>query len=142
MKYLGVVIDEGPISSSDIDRCINSFLSQFNFMYYNFFRISDEKLKAYLFNSYCTSFFGIETWYDILLKPGLLRKISVAYHKAIKKLCGMMVWESNHLACEKMNLYIFSHLLLKIHLEIQPSCHSYSSASCNLMQGHKGSFKT
>ena len=113
VKYLGVVIDEGPISSSDIDRCVNSFLSQFNFMYYNFFRISDEKLKAYLFNSYCTSFFGIETWYDILFKPTLLRKISVAYHKAIKKLCGMMVWESNHLACEKMNLYIFSHLLSK-----------------------------
>ena len=113
IKYLGVVLEENPLSLSDVDRCMNSFLSQFNFMYYNFFRISDEKLKAFLFNSYCTSFFAIETWYDLLLKPALFRRISVAYHKAIKKLCGMNVWESNHLACEKMNLYIFSHLLTK-----------------------------
>ena len=102
IKYLGVVLEENPLSLSDVDRCMNSFLSQFNFMYYNFFRISDEKLKAFLFNSYCTSFFAIETWYDLLLKPALFRRISVAYHKAIKKLCGMNVWESFFLCYRNM----------------------------------------
>ena len=36
------------------------------------------------FNSYCSYFFGMETWHDdMMLNPNSYRKNSVAYHKAI-----------------------------------------------------------
>ena len=43
----------------------------------------------------------------------ILNKISVAYHKAIKKILGMNVWESNHLACERLGVNLFRHLQAK-----------------------------
>ena len=52
-------------------------------------------------------------WFEEKIKPGDLRKMSVGYHKAIKRLAGMNVWESNHAACEKIDVNIFEHLLNK-----------------------------
>ena len=67
----------------------------------------------FLFVTYCGSFYGIETWYSKLCSPTHFRRMSVAYHKAIKQMCGMKFWESNHAACEKLNVDIFRHLLTK-----------------------------
>ena len=57
------------------------------------------------------SFYWINTWFDQKIKPGDLKKISTGYHKAIKRLAGMRVWDSNHAPCEKIGFNIFEHLL-------------------------------
>ena len=36
-------------------------------------------------------------------------KLSVAYHKAVKRICRMNVWESNHVACALAGIDIFKH---------------------------------
>ena len=42
-----------------------------------------------------------------------LQRISVAYHKAVKRICGMTPWESNHDACLTAGVNIFRHLYAK-----------------------------
>ena len=47
------------------------------------------------------------------MKHGDLKKAYVGYHKAIKRLAGIHVWESNYAACVKIYANIFGHLLNK-----------------------------
>ena len=41
MKYLGALIDENRNNDSDINRCVSTFLGQFNVIYYKFQNIFD-----------------------------------------------------------------------------------------------------
>ena len=59
-----------------------------------------------------SSFFGIDTWFE-KIKCHEINKISVSYHKAVKRACGLNVWDSNHEACETVGVPIFKHLLAK-----------------------------
>ena len=42
-----------------------------------------------------------------------MNRISVAYHKSIKKVLNMNSWDSNHLACEISEVNLFKHLQAK-----------------------------
>jgi len=96
----------------DVDRCCDSFLRQFNGMYHKC-RCLDRHILNFLFTSYCMSLYGSEMWYDKLGDHQQYKRMSVSYHEAIKQMCGMKSWNSNHLACDNMNLYIFKHLLAR-----------------------------
>ena len=69
------------------------------------------KVLSFLFKSYCTSFYGLNLWFEEQVKVGYVKKLEIAYHKAIKRVVKMNVWESNHVACEKLGINIFKHLL-------------------------------
>ena len=75
---------------------------------YSKFYFTDRNIIAYLFKSYASSFYGIDLWFDKIYEYQM-NKISVAYHKAIKRICGMNVWDSNHDACEVMVVNICRH---------------------------------
>ena len=57
------------------------------------------------------SFYGSENWYDLKGCSKEFKALGVSYHKAIKKVNGFNIWESNHLVCERVGLPIFRHLL-------------------------------
>ena len=42
-----------------------------------------------------------------------MNRISVVYHKSIKKILNMNTWDSNHLACEILGVNLFTHLQAK-----------------------------
>ena len=73
----------------------------------------DPKVLVYLFKTYSSSFYGCELWYNVSNRDRVFHKISVGYHKAVKKLAGLPVWNSNHLACELIGVNIFRHLQTK-----------------------------
>ena len=93
----------------DIDRVINSFLKQFNGMYSKF-SFTDKQVLYHLLKTFTSSFYGIDVWFEKLTLTQL-SKISVAYHKAVKRICGLNVWDSNHIACEIVGVRTFKHLL-------------------------------
>ena len=62
-----------------------------------------------MFKSYTSSFYGLELWFHNL-SVASLRKIAVTYHKAVKRVCGLNVWDSNHAACDAVGVSIFQHL--------------------------------
>ena len=95
---------------ADADRILKIFLAQFNSLFQKF-NFLPANILIYLFKTYCTSFFGINIWFEEDIKRKDVRKIEVAYHKAIKRMVGMKPWESNHTACEKAGLMVFKHLL-------------------------------
>ena len=107
--YLGTVLSEDLSLSSDIDRCISSYLKQFNSMYYKFGSL-DNRFKFFLYKSF-TSLYGAELWYDGLPNMYKFRKIGVCYHKTVKRVAGLNVWDSNHLACSIVGVQVFKHFL-------------------------------
>ena len=111
-KYLGVIINSNGTISSDVERMCFSFLAQFNAMYHKFNFMTLDSLR-FLFFSFCCSFYGVESWFTQLQKPNSFKKLSVAYHKAVKRVCKLNVWDSNHLACSMLGANIFKHLLVK-----------------------------
>ena len=113
VRFLGVIFSQD-ISDikPDVDRVTNSFLVQFNSLYYKFNFLSTE-LLSFLLQTYCMSFYGVELWYDKLEVNYSFNRIAVVYHRAIKKICGMNPWDSNHEACHKVNKPIFKHMLVK-----------------------------
>ena len=112
LKYLGVHLSDDLDIKSDCDRVLKSFLKQFNSMY-NKFNFLPINVLSFLFKTYTTSFYGINLWFEQNINNNVIRKLEVAYHKAIKKILGMEVWRSNHDACEMMNIDLFKHLLTK-----------------------------
>ena len=107
--YLGTVLSGDMSLKLDMDRAMNSYLKQFNSMYYRFNSL-DNNLKFFLHKTF-TSFYATELWYDDLMNRNRFRKVEICYHKCIKRVAGLNVWDSNHLACSIVGVPIFRHLL-------------------------------
>lgn len=111
-KYLGVIMTSDLNNSKDKLRCANSFLKQFNSMYHKFSFVN-RKMLVFLFQSHCMSFYGSEIWYNEDKSKLTSEGLAVSYHKAIKRIMGLMPWDSNHTACEQAGLPIFKHFIFK-----------------------------
>ena len=109
--YLGVILTDNNDIGPDVDRVMNSFLKQFNGFHSKFYFLN-RQVQYFLFKSYSTSFYGIDVWFNDI-KAYQLKKISVTYHKAVKKICGLKPWDNNHIACDTANVLIFRHLLAR-----------------------------
>ena len=113
IEFLGTVLSQDISDITlDVDRVMKSFLGQFNGLYHRF-NFLDLTILVFLFQSYCMSFYGVEMWYDKVCSSSSYNRAAVTYHKAIKKICKMNNWESNHDACERSGKPIFRHLLAK-----------------------------
>ena len=110
-KYLGIFLSEDMTNSKDVDRVMGAFLKQFHGMYSKF-SYTDIEVLRFLFKTYASSFYGIETWFNSF-GTREIRSISVSYHKAVKKIAGLQVWDGNHEACEVVRVSLFKHLLAK-----------------------------
>ena len=110
--YLGIMLSDICDVEIDSNRVLTSFLKQFNSLFSKF-NFVDRNVLFYLFKSYATSLYGIETWFSDNVKKNSFYKLAVAYHKAIKRMVGLNVWDSNHQACALSSLPIFKHLLAK-----------------------------
>ena len=109
-KYLGMIFDEHLSFKFDVDRCLVTFLKQFNSMYYKFSFVDKVQL-LFLFNSYCTSFYGSELWYDLLNSASCLKGISISYHSSVKKILKISKYYNNHFACNSTDMLMFKHLV-------------------------------
>ena len=112
LRYLGVVLTDDLSLDLDIERAMNSFLTQFYSMYNRFYFV-DKNTLYFLFKNFTTSFYGVNLWFDYKLSEKSLSKISVSFHRAVKRIAGMNIWNSNHVACEKVGINVFRHLMNK-----------------------------
>ena len=112
IKYLGCMLDNRLNDAMDCDRALDSFLKQFNGMFHKFYYMNREVL-TYLFKAYTSSFYACELCSGKYNRERVFKKISVGYHKAIKRICHLPVWASNHSACEILGVDIFNHLQAK-----------------------------
>ena len=109
-KYLGVCLSDDLSLDGDIDRCCRAFLGQFNSMFYKFSFVPKDQL-IFLFMTYCTSFYGLELWNDGACRMRLFDRLSVSYHKALKRIVGLPPFYNNHDAAKLSGLLLFKHLL-------------------------------
>ena len=108
-KYLGIILSDDRSITRDVDRAANAFIKQFNGMYSKFYYMNDSVLH-YLFRTYTSSFYGVELWHGSICYRHI-DKISIIYHKAVKRIARLNVWDSNHEACEIVGIPIFKHLI-------------------------------
>ena len=124
-KYLGVFLSEVLSIYEDTERVLHSFLKQFNGLYYRFNFIPNEILK-FLFKTYAFSFYGSELWFETILQNKCFNNLAIGYHKAVKRVCHLNVWDSNHRACELVGVPVFKHLqaarLYEFYLTLLDSC--------------------
>ena len=72
----------------------------------------DQKVLIHFFKLHAMSFYGVETWF-MKLHTKDLNNISIAYHKAIKRICNKILNDSNHECLERVYLPIFKILVAK-----------------------------
>ena len=113
IKYLGYIISDQMDYIEDINRVKSKFYAEFNVLLRNF-SFADSDIKVFLFKHYCTQFYGSELWYSLNRPTQQLRCFAIGYHKAVKKLLGVSMHESNHFACQETNLLLFNHLMNKL----------------------------
>ena len=99
----------------DINRVKGKFYAEFNMILRNF-SFADKDIKAFLFKLYCMQFYGSELWFGLNRPIQQLKYFAIGYHKAIKKLLGVSMRESNHFACQETNLLMFNHLMNKLRI--------------------------
>jgi len=112
IRYLGVTLSEDLSIKNDVERVLDSFLKQFNGMYSKFGFVDFDCL-CYLFKTYSTTFYGMGLWIEQKVFKRQIQKLSVAYHKAVKRIASLNVWDSNHLACERVGVDTMPHLIAK-----------------------------
>ena len=113
IKYLGYVISEKLDYIEDMNRVKNKFYAEFNVILRNFHFV-DKVIKVFLFKQYCLQFYGSELWFGPKRPIRELKQFGVGYHKAVKKLIGVSMHESNHYACQETDLLLFNHMINKI----------------------------
>ena len=55
-------------------------------------------MLALSLKTFTSSFYAVENW-EFTVSNRVLKRTSVAHHKAVKRICGMGPWESNHDTC-------------------------------------------
>ena len=113
IKYLGFIISDQMDYIEDINRVKGKFYAEFNVILRNF-SFADRDIKVFLFKHYCMQFYGSEVWFGLNRPTQQLKYFAIGYHKAIKKLLGLSMRESNHFACQETKLLLFNHLMNKI----------------------------
>ena len=69
-------------------------------------------MLSFLSHTYTSSFYGADTRYTFISANGF-DKISILYHRSVKKVAGLQVWGSNHEGCDVVKVPISKHLLLE-----------------------------
>ena len=60
--------------------------------------------------TYSSYFYEIELWYNYINRNRGSHNISVGYYKAVTRIVGLFTWDSNHLACESVDVNTIRHL--------------------------------
>ena len=110
-KYLGVMLSDDLSWTKYVKRAKAYFFKQV-YSLQNKFNCMDQKVLIHLFKLQAMSFYGVETWFMKLITK-CLNSISIAYHKAIKRMCNKRPYDSNHEYLEWVNLPNFKHSVAK-----------------------------
>ena len=109
-KYLGMHFSEDLSLDLDVARVNRKFLSQFNGMYYKFNFVDTNQL-LFLYDAYCTSFFGCELWHDVISNDRNFKTVTTSVHNAIKRMINLPKQYNSHDMARMANVLLFKHFL-------------------------------
>ena len=82
VKYLGVMINSSFKTTIDVQRQTRNFYARANLLIRNF-RYCTDNVKCYLFQSYCTSMYCCQLWFNST--KGSLKKLKTSYNSALRR---------------------------------------------------------
>ena len=82
VKYLGVMINSSFKTTIDVQRQTRNFYARANLLIRNF-RYCTDNVKCYLFQSYCTSRYCCQLWFNST--KGSLKKLKTSYNSALRR---------------------------------------------------------
>ena len=96
---------------TDVKQRINDFNCKFNSVFRNFKNVSLETF-LFLFKSYCQPQYGLNLWNcNAVFSKHLFKCFETTFSNSLKKILGIPVFSSSHIAAEMCN-----HLLLRHYL--------------------------
>ena len=111
IKYLGNIINFNLDDRFDVELKLNSFYKSFYSILSNFSNVNIETF-LFLFNSYCLPNYGLELWYSYgLFMSKYFKTFEIAYCKALKKICNVPNYTSNHFIAAMCNQFLLFHLV-------------------------------
>ena len=82
VKYLGVMINSSFKTTIDVQRQTRNFYARANLLIRNF-RYCTDNVKCYLFQSYCTSMYCCQLWFNST--KGSLKKLKTSYNSVLRR---------------------------------------------------------
>ena len=82
VKYLCVMINSSFKTTIDVERQTRNFYARANLLIRNF-RYCTDNVKCYLFQSYCTSMYYCQLWFNST--KGSLKKLKTSYNSALRR---------------------------------------------------------
>jgi hypothetical protein len=125
-EYLGFIITDDLSDKEDIIKCRNKFYYAFNSLLRKF-STSHVSVFTQLFKSYCSNFYGSQTWSHIKGCSKHIKQFEVGYHKAIKKILKVPFYYSNHYVCDFIDFFTFRH---KINFDVIQTVHRLLNKPC------------
>ena len=107
-KYLGVIFDCTLCENDDVDRILKSFNRSVG-MFLRKFHSVDFNVKIKLFDSLCMPLYGLDIINSSMCTVSAFKRLSVAYHYALKRLLGFPKHASNHFTCHLLDRMTFKH---------------------------------
>ena len=86
VKYLGVMINSSLKTTIDVKRQTRNFYPRANLLISNF-RYCTDNVKCYLIQSYCTSMYYCQLWFNST--KGSIKKLRTSYNSALRMFLGI-----------------------------------------------------
>ena len=141
VKYLGVMINSSLKTTIDVKRQTRNFYSRANLLIRNFRHCTDN-VKCYLFQSYCTSMYCCQLWFNSTKDS--IKKLRTSYNSALRRFLViskpvkcLFLEEYYRLMSCYVNLYIgLSRELITIQIQLyMPAYHHLFSYTLPFVNG-------
>ena len=102
------------------------------------FSFAHETVLLYLFNTYCSNFYGSQIWLRKRNCLGHFNDFGKAYHKALKRILEIPDYASNHETCNENDFFTFHH---KINYDLIRTTYKIISNPCSFVYTNYFFFK-
>lgn len=110
VKYLGCILTSNLTDRNDIERAMSSFNKSAGYVLRKFHYVNIDIL-LFLFNAYCSHFYGSELWFFRKKCKSTFKQLCVFYHSALKRVLNVPKFFSNHIVCDILNMLTCEHFI-------------------------------
>ena len=109
IKYLGHKVTFNFKDTEDIAFRLQNFYASSNSIFRDFAFV-DKQTLLFLFKSFCLPDYGIPLWnHHTVCNSKIFKTLDIAFSKALKRICGVPVFASNHITAARCDQLLFKH---------------------------------
>ena len=125
-KYLGHYIEGTLKDDKDIENKLMKFYASTNSVLRNFKNV-DVNTLLFLFTAYCKPIYGVTLWNNrASFNRCIFKTLNVAFNKVLKKILGVPLYSSNHIAADLSGHLLLGHQIASLQSNYYLDCYTPS----------------